>query len=156
MCSGRLSGQHADTSDWDEKGERDPYHCDRVVDPRRFVKRVGRVKKRHFAPRTMPLLANSDDFVFDKQVLAQVVALGYSIGEISVPTKYFPEASSIGFGRSVRYGLGVVATSVEYRAWRMGLRASARYSPSLELPCGMRSQTRLFVRGRSSDLHRAR
>lgn len=84
---------------------------------------------------TLPLLANSDDFVFDNQVLAQTVAFGFSIGEISCPTKYFPEASSIGFGRSVRYGLGVVATSLEFRAWRMGLRTSERYgdSPALRV-----------------------
>ena len=82
---------------------------------------------------TLPLLANSDDFVFDNQILAQAVAFGYSIGEISCPTKYFPEASSIGFGRSVKYGLGVVAASVEFRAWRLGLRAPARYSQSPEL-----------------------
>jgi glycosyltransferase involved in cell wall biosynthesis len=84
---------------------------------------------------TLPLLANSDDFVFDNQVLAQAVAFGFSIGEISCPTKYFPEASSIGFGRSVRYGLGVVATSLEFRAWRLGLRAAERYgeSPALRV-----------------------
>jgi hypothetical protein len=83
----------------------------------------------------LPLLANSDDFVFDNQVLAQAVAFGFSIGEISCPTKYFPEASSIGFGRSVRYGLGVVATSLEFRAWRMGLKAAPRYgeSPALRV-----------------------
>jgi glycosyltransferase involved in cell wall biosynthesis len=70
---------------------------------------------------TMPLRANSDDFVFDNQVLAQAVAFGLPVGEVSCPTKYFPEASSIGFGRSVRYGLGVVATSVQFRAWKWGL-----------------------------------
>jgi glycosyltransferase involved in cell wall biosynthesis len=69
----------------------------------------------------LPLLANSDDFVFDNQVIAQVVARGYTIGEISCPTKYFPEASSINFRRSVTYGLGVVATSVAYRLQRWGL-----------------------------------
>jgi glycosyltransferase involved in cell wall biosynthesis len=78
----------------------------------------------------LPILANSDDFVFDNQILAQAVGFGYSIGEISCPTKYFPEASSIGFGRSVRYGLGVVATSLEFRAWRWGLRTVPRYSAS--------------------------
>ena len=79
---------------------------------------------------TLPLLANSDDFVFDNQMLAQVVGFGFEIGEISCPTKYFPEASSIGFGRSVTYGLGVMATSLEFRAWRLGLRSPARYSAS--------------------------
>ena len=57
---------------------------------------------------SLPLLANSDDFVFDNQVLTQVVAFGYKIGEVSCPTRYFPEASSINFWRSVVYGVGVL------------------------------------------------
>ena len=69
---------------------------------------------------TIPLLANSDDFVFDNQVLAQAVAANLRIGEISVPTSYHAEASSIGFGRSVVYGLGVLRTSAAFRAWRWG------------------------------------
>jgi glycosyltransferase involved in cell wall biosynthesis len=83
----------------------------------------------------LPILANSDDFVFDNQLLAQTVAFGFTIGEISCPTKYFPDASSIGFGRSVKYGLGVVATSLEFRAWRWGLRTVPRYcdSPALRV-----------------------
>jgi len=84
---------------------------------------------------TLPILANSDDFVFDNQILAQAVGFGYAIGEISCPTKYFPEASSINFARSVKYGLGVVATSLEFRAWRWGLRTLPRYgeSPALRV-----------------------
>jgi glycosyltransferase involved in cell wall biosynthesis len=82
---------------------------------------------------TLPLLANSDDFVFDNQMLAQAVAFDFRIGEISCPTKYFPDASSINFSRSVRYGFGVLATSLEYRAWRHGVRASARYGPSPDM-----------------------
>jgi glycosyltransferase involved in cell wall biosynthesis len=66
----------------------------------------------------LPLLANSDDFVFDNQMLAQAIAFDFPIGEISCPAKYFPEASSINFGRSCRYGLGVLRTSVEYRLWK--------------------------------------
>lgn len=69
----------------------------------------------------LPLLENSNDFVFDNQMLAQIVAFGFSIGEISCPTKYFPEASSINFQRSVKYGFGVVINSISYRLWRMGL-----------------------------------
>jgi hypothetical protein len=69
----------------------------------------------------IPLLANSDDFVFDNQLLAQAVALGLRIGEISCPTSYHVEASSINFTRSVRYGLGVVGTSLAFLAWRSGL-----------------------------------
>jgi hypothetical protein len=60
---------------------------------------------------TLPLLENSDDFVFDNQMIAQAVMFGFQIGEISCPTKYFEEASSINFKRSVRYGLGVLATT---------------------------------------------
>jgi len=69
----------------------------------------------------LPLLANSDDFVFDNQMLVQIVAGGFRIGEISCPTRYFPEASSINFRRSVIYGLGVLWTSLQYRLWRWGL-----------------------------------
>ncbi len=70
---------------------------------------------------TMPILANSDDFVFDNQLIAQAVALGLRIGEISCPTSYHNDASSISFGRSVRYGLGVLGTSAAFVAWRMKL-----------------------------------
>lgn len=59
--------------------------------------------------------ANSDDFVFDNQMLAQIFFKGFEIGEITCPTKYFEEASSINFKRSVTYGLGVLSTSVQYR-----------------------------------------
>lgn len=59
--------------------------------------------------------ANSDDFVFDNQMLAQILFKGYQIAEITCPTKYFEEASSIGFGRSIKYGLGVLNTSLKYR-----------------------------------------
>jgi glycosyltransferase involved in cell wall biosynthesis len=67
---------------------------------------------------TLPLLANSDDFVFDNQLLAQALAFGFEFGEISCPTRYFPEASSINFRRSVIYGLGVLRTSLSYRLWK--------------------------------------
>jgi glycosyltransferase involved in cell wall biosynthesis len=60
----------------------------------------------------LPWPANSDDFVFDNELLAQAIVAGFRIGEISVPTRYFAEASSINFPRSVRYGLGVVRTTV--------------------------------------------
>src|SRR5678815_606996 len=61
---------------------------------------------------TLPLEENSDDFVFDNEMLTQIIAFGYTIGEVSCPTKYFPEASSISFSRSVKYGLGVLALSL--------------------------------------------
>ena len=57
---------------------------------------------------------NSDDFVFDNQMLAQILFQGFTIGEVSCPTKYFKEASSINFQRSVTYGLGVLRTSFQY------------------------------------------
>lgn len=65
-----------------------------------------------------PLEENSDDFIFDNQVLAQVIALGCPIGEISCPTKYFPEASSIGFFPSLRYGWGCLLTALRFRVHR--------------------------------------
>jgi glycosyltransferase involved in cell wall biosynthesis len=64
---------------------------------------------------TLPLNENSNDFVFDNQMLAQIAYFGFSIGEMSCPTKYFKEASSINFQRSVIYGLGVIYTSILYR-----------------------------------------
>jgi glycosyltransferase involved in cell wall biosynthesis len=69
----------------------------------------------------IPLLANSEDFLFDNQLLAQAVALRLRIGEISCPTSYHADASSIDFARSVRYGLGVLATSAAFVAMRLGL-----------------------------------
>src|SRR5258707_966259 len=65
----------------------------------------------------LPLEENSDDFLFDNQILVQVIRLGYPIGEVTCPTKYFPEASSIGFSASVRYGLGCLATALS-RRWK--------------------------------------
>ncbi len=70
---------------------------------------------------TLPLLENSDDFVFDNQMIAQAVMFGFNIGEISCPTKYFDEASSINFKRSVQYGLGVLATTVSFVAHKWGV-----------------------------------
>jgi glycosyltransferase involved in cell wall biosynthesis len=63
----------------------------------------------------LPLDRNSNDFVFDNQVLAQVLWLGCPIGEVTCPARYLPEASSINFRRSVRYGFGCLATAMEYR-----------------------------------------
>src|SRR5271170_6670700 len=70
----------------------------------------------------LPLLENSDDFVFDNQVLAQSVMFNFRIGEISCPTSYCEEASSISFKRSVKYGLGVLTTTVGFVAHKMGIR----------------------------------
>jgi glycosyltransferase involved in cell wall biosynthesis len=68
----------------------------------------------------LPLLENSDDFVFDNQMLAQIIHAGFSIGEVSCPAAYFEEASSINFSRSVKYGLGVLGTSVQLFMQRRG------------------------------------
>ena len=69
----------------------------------------------------LPLERNSDDFVFDNQILAQIHWYGYTIGEISCPTSYFAEASSINFARSVRYGFGCLQTGLQFRLARMGI-----------------------------------
>src|ERR1700685_677273 len=72
----------------------------------------------------LPLLENSDDFVFDNEMLAQCIYFGYRIGEVSCPTKYFAEASSINFSRSVKYGFGVLGTTLKCRLQKLGV---ARY-----------------------------
>jgi glycosyltransferase involved in cell wall biosynthesis len=72
---------------------------------------------------------NSNDFVFDNEMLAQIILGGFQLGEISVPTKYFDEASSIGFARSVRYGLGVLRVSVAGALHRFGIRQHEKYLP---------------------------
>ena len=69
---------------------------------------------------SLPLHANSDDFVFDNQLLAQCIYLGARIGEVSCPTRYFAEASSINFRRSVYYGIGVLKTAIAFRLACMG------------------------------------
>lgn len=79
---------------------------------------------------TLPLLENSDDFVFDNQMVAQAVMFGFTIGEISCPTKYFKEASSINFRRSVKYGLGVLATSFSFVAHKWGIVHKAGFDAS--------------------------
>ncbi|WP_174291197.1 glycosyltransferase family 2 protein [Sphingomonas bacterium] len=81
----------------------------------------------------LPLLAASDDFVFDNQMIAQTAWFGFAIGEISCPTQYFAEASSINFRRSCVYGLGVLATSLEYRLARWRLIRSPLFSGSAAL-----------------------
>lgn len=78
---------------------------------------------------TLPLETNSNDFVFDNQMLAQIIFAKFSIGEITCPTLYFENASSISPTRATQYGLGVLATSIEYRAQCLSLVASPRFSP---------------------------
>jgi glycosyltransferase involved in cell wall biosynthesis len=76
----------------------------------------------------LPLLENSDDFVFDNQMLAQCVHFGFRIGEVSCPTKYFEEASSINFRRSVKYGFGVLGTTLQFALKKVGLVHPPRFS----------------------------
>lgn len=78
----------------------------------------------------LPLAENSDDFVFDNQMLAQCVYFGFHIGEVSCPTKYFAEASSINFQRSVQYGMGVLATTLQFALQRAGIGRRAIFSES--------------------------
>ena len=78
---------------------------------------------------SLPLLENSDDFVFDNQMLAQILLAGFEIGEVSCPAAYFEEASSINFRRSVRYGLGVLAVSLQAFLQRKGLAKFRIFDP---------------------------
>ncbi|MCH7632649.1 MAG: glycosyltransferase family 2 protein, partial [Planctomycetes bacterium] len=73
---------------------------------------------------SLELDANSDDFVFDNQMLAQILWHGNMISEVSCPTKYFPEASSINLSRSIRYGFGCLRTALTFRLAKMGLMTS--------------------------------
>jgi glycosyltransferase involved in cell wall biosynthesis len=77
--------------------------------------------------RQLPLNENSDDFVFDNQMLAQILWFGHTVAEVSCPTKYFPEASSINFRRSLRYGFGCLWTGTIFRLCRTGLIRSRRF-----------------------------
>src|ERR1041384_8751276 len=79
----------------------------------------------------LPLLENSDDFVFDNQMLAQCAYFGFRIGEVSCPTKYFPEASSINFRRSVTYGIGVLSTTLKLVLQRSGLVSFRLFGPNV-------------------------
>lgn len=78
--------------------------------------------------RELDLDANSDDFIFDNQMLAQVLGRGYRIGEVTCPTHYFGDASSINFRRSVRYGLGVLGVSAGFLLGRIGLNRSRYFA----------------------------
>lgn len=73
---------------------------------------------------------NSDDFIFDNEMLSQIIFNGFDIAEVTCPTKYFEEASSINFSRSTKYGLGVLAVSLNHLRCRLGLGKSSLYSPS--------------------------
>jgi glycosyltransferase involved in cell wall biosynthesis len=88
----------------------------------------------------LPLDANSDDFVFDNQMLAQITWSGFSIGEVSCPARYIPEASSINFKRSVIYGMGVLRTALSYRLAKMGfIHPAIFYSTVADAPTQSRT-----------------
>lgn len=82
--------------------------------------------------RSLDLSSNSDDFIFDNQMLAQILWNGHTIAEITCPTIYFAEASSINFARSVRYGLGCLATATTYRLAKMGIVRSPLFPRGTE------------------------
>ena len=75
----------------------------------------------------IPLHFNSDDFVFDNQMLAQILWFGYTIAEVSCPTKYFPEASSINLPRSIKYGFGCLVTALTFRLAKIKLIKSTLF-----------------------------
>jgi len=77
--------------------------------------------------QSLPLDANSDDFVFDNQMLAEIIWRGFRVGEVSCPTKYFAEASSINFSRSLRYGFGCLGTATAFRLAALGIGSEARF-----------------------------
>jgi glycosyltransferase involved in cell wall biosynthesis len=103
---------------------------------------------------TLPLLENSDDFVFDNQMLVQCVYFGFRIGEISCPAKYFPEASSINVMRSLKYGAGVLGTTLQHFCQLHGLGKHRIFNSDgrrlIELPDPYRLASALHEAGRSS------
>ena len=78
--------------------------------------------------RSIDYHANSDDFIFDNEAISKIFMAGHQIGEISCPTSYFEEASSIGLARSVRYGLGVLRVSLQHLLHRLGITTIRRYA----------------------------
>lgn len=81
---------------------------------------------------TIPFILNSDDFVFDSEVLAQATAFNFKIGEVAVPTRYFAEASSINFKRSLKYGLSTLWTMWKYLLFRLGLSKNRQFTLTLQ------------------------
>jgi len=95
---------------------------------------------------TLPLMACSDDFVFDNQMLAQAIYFGFRVGEISCPARYMPEASSINFRRSVVYGCGVLKTSLQFRLQRAGIGQAKMFQQGQDdrLPSGREAPAALL------------
>ena len=79
--------------------------------------------------KKIPLLENSDDFVFDNEMLLQSMYFGFNVGEVSCPAKYFDDASSISFRRSVTYGIGVIHTSIKYFMSKRGSKLYQIFNP---------------------------
>lgn len=77
----------------------------------------------------IPLMENSDDFVFDNEMLLQTMYFGFNVGEVSCPAKYFDEASSISFKRSVTYGVGVMKTAIKYLMSKQGIKSHNIFNP---------------------------
>ena len=91
------------------------------------------------ALESINFLVNNDDFVFDNELLVQFVYKGYEIGEISCPTSYFPDASSISFRRSVKYGWGVIVTSIKYLLHKTQVRKDVLFLEPKKVKVGIRS-----------------
>ncbi len=96
---------------------------------------------------TIPFLLNSDDFVFDSEVIAQTVAFGFKIEEVPVPTRYFPEASSVNFRRSVVYGLATLNVERKFLLHRLGLRRYPLFRKRLSSVLSREYKERIFGKG---------
>jgi glycosyltransferase involved in cell wall biosynthesis/DNA-binding beta-propeller fold protein YncE len=94
---------------------------------------------------TLPLEANSNDFVFDNEILAQIFFFGFRVGEVSCPTRYEPQSSSINFRRSCKYGFGVLWTAIRYRLARLGWMTSPLFSASSPRLDRDRTRSRLLT-----------
>jgi glycosyltransferase involved in cell wall biosynthesis len=107
---------------------------------------------------TLPLRVASNDFVFDNQMLVQAIHWGFRIGEISCPTRYFDDASSINFRRSVSYGIGVLHTCVKYQAERWGIPYSPLFAKDAErrLPVGIDPDANTIVSHQAQPANLAR
>jgi len=99
---------------------------------------------------TLPFLLNSDDYVFDQEIMAQAVCFGFRVGEIPVPTRYFAEASSVNFERSVEYGLGVLNLMLRYLLHRAHLWRQRQFTARLEEVLAPRHHDAIFRSTRSS------
>ena len=78
---------------------------------------------------TLPLESNDDDFVFDNQMISQIIYAGFDMGEVTCPTRYMQDSSSISFPKAVSYGIGVIKTSMAFRLHRWGLCSSPLFAP---------------------------